>query len=153
MVLDEGFTGIDEEYGQSFSRLGIAEKGCLTLKISVHTPGGHSSAPPKNTGIGIMSRILVEMENNPFEASLEETNPLLTYLECAAEQGSMSTDLVHSIRRKECWSSLAREVGRDKLMSTFLGTTQVRNALPLSSLNIRPSTLSTVESSLMPCPR
>jgi Gly-Xaa carboxypeptidase len=43
MIFDEGFTGVDEDSGTSFARIGIAEKGCFTLKLVVHTAGGHSS--------------------------------------------------------------------------------------------------------------
>lgn len=124
MVFDEGFTGVDDEYSASFARVGIAEKGCLTLQIVVHTPGGHSSAPPPHTGIGIMSRLLVALEDNPSAISLQAENPLLAYLECAAEYGVMNKELKSMVRDQTCWDALALEVKKDKLLSTFLGTTQ-----------------------------
>lgn len=36
--------------------VGVAEKGSLTLEMSVHTSGGHSSMPPRETCIGILSQ-------------------------------------------------------------------------------------------------
>lgn len=124
MVLDEGFTGVDQEYSASFARLGIAEKGCLTLQLVVKTPGGHSSAPPARTGIGIMSRLLVALEDNPAVLSLTAENPLLGYLECAAEHGEMDRDLRSLVRDQYCWDELKDVMKGDKLLSTFLGTTQ-----------------------------
>jgi Gly-Xaa carboxypeptidase len=122
--VDEGFTGVDIEYDTSFARVGVAEKGCLTITLSVLTEGGHSSRPPKHTGVGIMSRLLVELENHPSAPRLAAGNPLLSYLECAAEHGNMDDRLRGMVRREECWPLLAEEVGQDRILSTFLKTTQ-----------------------------
>ncbi|WVF65616.1 hypothetical protein IAT40_000346 [Kwoniella sp. CBS 6097] len=124
IIIDEGFTGVDEEYGTTFARLGRAEKGCLTVTISISAPGGHSSRPPKNTAVGVMSRLLVEMENNPTGPKLTEGNPLLTYLECAAEHGTMDRDFRAMIRTEKCWPVLAQRLGQDRILQTFLQTTQ-----------------------------
>ena len=125
IIVDEGFTGVDVEYGSSFARVGVAEKGCFSVTLSVLTEGGHSSRPPAHTGVGIMSRLLVEMENNPNLPRLRPGNPLLTYLECAAQYGEdMDPDLKAKVRLEECWPALADEFGRDRIMQTFLKTTQ-----------------------------
>jgi len=42
--------------------IGIAEKGYLSLELSVETAGGHSSIPPTDTAIGIISRALLRLE-------------------------------------------------------------------------------------------
>ncbi|GFZ44246.1 hypothetical protein JCM24511_01968 [Saitozyma sp. JCM 24511] len=137
-VFDEGFTGVDEDFGRTFARVGIAEKGCLTLELSVHTPGGHSSAPPSHTGIGIMSRLLVELENNPFLPAIDERNPLLTYLECAAEHGDMDDDMKARVRQRQCWPLLADKLNQDKAYMPFLRTTQavdmVRGGIKFNAL-------------------
>jgi len=124
IIVDEGFTGVDDEYGTTFARVGVAEKGCLTVTLSVHTEGGHSSRPPAHTGVGIMSRLLVEMENNPNLPRFKDGNPLLTYLECAAEYGDMPPELKDRVRHEECWPALAEEFGHDRILQTFLKTTQ-----------------------------
>ena len=41
-------------------RIGVAEKGYITVELSVHTSGGHSSMPPPETSIGIMSKAVVK---------------------------------------------------------------------------------------------
>jgi Gly-Xaa carboxypeptidase len=125
MVLDEGFTGIDIDHGKSFARLGLAEKGCLTVKLQIATPGGHSSSPPPHTGIGIMSEIVVAMEANPAKMNLVNGNPLLGYLECLAEYGNINEDMRRDIRDSSRWPDLAERLSHDKKLKPFLGTTQV----------------------------
>lgn len=49
-IIDEGFSGIDEQYGTRVAALGMAEKGSVSVNIKVDTPGGHSSVPPVHTG-------------------------------------------------------------------------------------------------------
>lgn len=46
--------------------IGVAEKGYLSLELSVKTEGGHSSIPPQHTAVGILSQAIVDLENNPF---------------------------------------------------------------------------------------
>ncbi|GAP08966.1 acetylornithine deacetylase [Bellilinea caldifistulae] len=48
--------------------IGIGEKGYLTLRLRVEQPGGHSSAPPPSTAIGILSRAITAIEDHPFPA-------------------------------------------------------------------------------------
>lgn len=113
------------DHGQSFARLGLAEKGCLTVKLQVATPGGHSSSPPPHTGIGIMSEIVVAMEANPAKMNLVNGNPLLGYLECLAEYGEIEEDMRNDIRDSSRWPALAERLSHDKRLKPFLGTTQV----------------------------
>ncbi len=51
--------------------LGVAEKGYFTVELSVRTAGGHSSRPPDHTGLGILSRAVVRLEENQFAASIQ----------------------------------------------------------------------------------
>jgi carboxypeptidase PM20D1 len=50
--------------------VGTAEKGYLTLELSVEGEGGHSSMPPPKTAIGILSSAIDSLERNPFPARL-----------------------------------------------------------------------------------
>ena len=93
----------------------------------------------------MLSRILVEMENHPQQAKLVDGNPLLTYLECAAEYGTMEESLERRIRSAECWPALADEFGEDRVSATFLKTTQAidiinggvkYNALPENAVSL-----------------
>ncbi len=68
-VLDEGLAiteGLVPGVAPPVALIGVAEKGYLTLELGVETKGGHSSMPPAETAIGIMSRALARVEANPL---------------------------------------------------------------------------------------
>jgi carboxypeptidase PM20D1 len=72
-VLDEGlniFTGVVPDITAPVALIGVAEKGYLSLQLSAETAGGHSSAPPQQTAIGVMSRALQRLDAAPFPARL-----------------------------------------------------------------------------------
>lgn len=49
-LVDEGFTGVSQDYGALVASLGMAEKGSVNVRVKVETLGGHSSVPPVHTG-------------------------------------------------------------------------------------------------------
>jgi carboxypeptidase PM20D1 len=72
-VLDEGMnilSGVIDGISAPVALIGIAEKGYLSLRLTVETPGGHSSIPPADTAIGMVSRALQKLETAPFPANL-----------------------------------------------------------------------------------
>ncbi|KAN0061924.1 hypothetical protein ACQY0O_005919 [Thecaphora frezii] len=86
-ILDEGGLGVGTTQN---GRLDVAlpavgEKGYADVRISVTAEGGHSSVPPDHTAIGILSRILVQLESQPFRPSLSPRNPILIHLICLAD--------------------------------------------------------------------
>jgi len=50
--------------------IGVAEKGYISLELSVKQDGGHSSVPPPNSAIGVLSAALVRLEGNQMPARL-----------------------------------------------------------------------------------
>jgi carboxypeptidase PM20D1 len=73
-LLDEGgavvngvFPGID----RPVAFVAIGEKGYLDIELSVAAGGGHSSAPPSQTAIGILSAALAKLEKAPMPARLD----------------------------------------------------------------------------------
>ncbi len=50
--------------------VGISEKGYCDCQISLDSNGGHSSQPPKHTGLGKMARVICDIENHQFKAKL-----------------------------------------------------------------------------------
>ncbi|KAL8277506.1 hypothetical protein RQP46_010061 [Phenoliferia psychrophenolica] len=129
LILDEGFTGVDSAYGTTFARLGMAEKGAFSLKLDVLTPGGHSSVPARHTGIGILSLLLVELEKNPAKVNLVEGNPVLSYLNCAADHGEVDKAMRTRIRDPKKWEALGEELAEDDTLRAFLGTTQAADLI------------------------
>jgi carboxypeptidase PM20D1 len=70
-VLDEGgglLEGVIPGVSRPVALVGIAEKGYLSLELTVSAIGGHSSLPPKSTATGILSRALVRLEEGVFPA-------------------------------------------------------------------------------------
>lgn len=74
-VLDEGhvitrgiFPGVDNP----IAFIGLSEKGFATLELNVSAEGGHSSMPPTQTAVGILSRAVARVESNPVSASVNE---------------------------------------------------------------------------------
>lgn len=76
-VLDEGgavTVGLNPNVEQEVAVIGVSEKGYVNIKLTVNAAGGHSSAPPDQTALGILSRAIVEVEDNPFPADLANIN-------------------------------------------------------------------------------
>ena len=68
-VLDEGLNilnGIISGITAPVALIGIAEKGYLSLKLSVQAAGGHSSIPPADSAINTLSRALQKLAAAPF---------------------------------------------------------------------------------------
>jgi carboxypeptidase PM20D1 len=87
MVLDEG--GVIGErvlpgISAPLAMVGIAEKGFLSVELSTRTTGGHSSLPPPQSAVGILSAAIARLEASPMPARLE--GPTRQLFERAAPQ-------------------------------------------------------------------
>ena len=74
MVLDEGGVigdGILPGIAGPVALVGIAEKGFVTIELITRVAGGHSSMPPRQTAVGILSAAVSRLEQNPMSARLE----------------------------------------------------------------------------------
>lgn len=74
-VMDEGGIITKEKIPgmqQPVALLGTAEKGYLSLNLTVEKPGGHSSMPEPETAIDILTSALVKLRSQPFEPSFSE---------------------------------------------------------------------------------
>ena len=74
-VLDEGQVvtqGIVPGIDRPVALIGVAEKGYLSLELVVESEGGHSSMPPAQTAVGILSAAIARLESNPFPAAISE---------------------------------------------------------------------------------
>ncbi|HEX2138136.1 MAG TPA: M20 family peptidase [Woeseiaceae bacterium] len=73
-VLDEGGfvgRGLMPGLAAPVALVGIAEKGYLTVELTATEEGGHSSRPPERTAIGMVSRAVARLEENPFPGRLD----------------------------------------------------------------------------------
>lgn len=67
-VLDEGMATITDFPMASgpIALIGIAEKGYATLQIIAPAKGGHSSAPPPETGVETLAKAILAITHHPF---------------------------------------------------------------------------------------
>ncbi|KEQ58937.1 putative vacuolar carboxypeptidase Cps1 [Aureobasidium melanogenum CBS 110374] len=116
MIVDEG-GGMVVEDGVTYAVPEIAEKGFLDIVLTLNTPGGHSSAPPKNTNIGIMSRLIAAMEDHPFNPHIDEHNPFWNYLKCEVENSPKTVEpwLREALEKKEDFADRLIESRGDKV--------------------------------------
>jgi carboxypeptidase PM20D1 len=74
MVLDEGGVigdGVLPGITAPVALVGIAEKGFVTVEVSARVPGGHSSLPPRQGAVGIVSAAIAKLDETPMPARLE----------------------------------------------------------------------------------
>jgi carboxypeptidase PM20D1 len=72
-VLDEGMNVVESiipGIAAPAALIGIAEKGYVSLELTVESAGGHSSTPPPRTTIGILSSAIHRLEASPFPSRL-----------------------------------------------------------------------------------
>ncbi len=84
-VLDEGMVVLEHALPglePPVALIGIAEKGYLSLELKASTKGGHSSMPPNQTSIGLLSEAILKLEKNQCSASFTPpTAQLLDYVQ------------------------------------------------------------------------
>ena len=156
-VLDEGgiiADGMTPGLEPAVAMVGIAEKGFLTLKLSVKVQGGHSSMPPKHTAVGIISQAIVDLEANPFPVNSSHS---MVYFDTIGPHMSYSKRLVFA----NYWlfkPLLEMQLGKAKNTNSMIRTTTAAtmfdsgikdNVLPVSAeavVNFRILPGETVES-------
>lgn len=76
LVLDEGGQ-IDSQHFKSLKKplavIGTSEKGYVSLELSVEIPGGHSSMPPPETALDVLSKALVQVRSQQMPATIPPT--------------------------------------------------------------------------------
>lgn len=73
LVVDEGGAVVENVFPgvkQPCGLIGIAEKGMMDLEYRVVSDGGHASAPPTHTPVGILAQACCKVESNPFKAHI-----------------------------------------------------------------------------------
>ncbi len=68
MVVDEGGAVVENVFPgvkRACAVVGTAEKGMMNVSFEVNGQGGHASAPPRHTAVGMLSNACVQLENHP----------------------------------------------------------------------------------------
>lgn len=99
------------------SRLSIRQVRLLTILVPVQL----TSHP-----VGILSRLLVELEANPFEPSLTAESPYLKYLTCLTDYApDVPNAFKRSVAHPRKWKALAKRLAGESAQNrAFLATTQ-----------------------------
>lgn len=74
-VVDEGGAlaeGMMPGLSRPMALVGIAEKGYLSLELAVQVEGGHSSMPPRETAVGILSAAVRRLELNQMPRGIRD---------------------------------------------------------------------------------
>jgi carboxypeptidase PM20D1 len=90
-VLDEGMATITDfpMAKTPVALIGIAEKGYATLKVVAPAEGGHSSAPPKETGVETLAKAILAITHHPFPLKFE--GPSADMVRAVAPHASWTT--------------------------------------------------------------
>ena len=73
IILEEALDGLDKP----LAMIGITEKGYTTLTITaLLKEGGHSSMPPAETAVGVLSKAIVSLQENPFPMKINGATAL-----------------------------------------------------------------------------
>jgi len=72
-VLDEGLAVVADFplLGRPVALVGIAEKGYATLRVTAQATGGHSSAPPAETGVETLAKAVLAITAQAFPLRFE----------------------------------------------------------------------------------
>jgi len=157
-VLDEGLAiteGIVPGAPKPVALIGIAEKGFLTLELSVESVGGHSSAPPPHTTIGILSQAITKLESHQLPSSISGAAGEM--LEALGPEMSWTNKMVMAnlwLFRPVLLSQLQKTPPGNSLVRTTTAVTMIQggvkeNVLPASAkatANFRIKPGETVES-------
>ncbi|MBQ8177658.1 MAG: M20/M25/M40 family metallo-hydrolase [Clostridia bacterium] len=161
LVVDEGGAVVEKVFPGVKDRvavIGIAEKGMLNLAYTVKSKGGHASAPPARTPIGILSKACCKLEAKPFKANF--TAPALALFDTLGRRSTFVYRLIFA--NMWLFKPVLALIGKmgggeiNALMRTTCAFTQMkgsngRNVLPAQAemlSNFRIMTGETIESTV-----
>ena len=161
LVLDEGgavVQGVFPGVKEPCALIGIAEKGMINAQYTVHSAGGHASAPPVKTPIGTLAKACRRILAKPFK--LHITKPVAEMFDTLGRRSSFLYKVIFANLWCFQWvlDLICRTGGGDMnaLLRTTSAFTQMegsnaRNVIPPVArlvANMRLNPADTVESAL-----
>jgi carboxypeptidase PM20D1 len=92
-VLDEGLAVVTDLplLDRPAALIGVAEKGYATLRVTAPAAGGHSSAPPRETGVETLAKGVLAITERPFPLAFQ--GPSAAMIRALAPYGSKALRL------------------------------------------------------------
>jgi Gly-Xaa carboxypeptidase len=121
IILDEGGFGsqpLDDE--TVYVHPAVTEKGHINIFFELHAKGGHSSVPLPHTGIGIISEIVVALENNPYEPVITKNSPIHKRLICQARYSPNTQPKIEALLKNNDFDQLAVEFAKTSPLNRFV---------------------------------
>ncbi|KAI0193474.1 hypothetical protein F4808DRAFT_359176 [Astrocystis sublimbata] len=106
VILDQGGGGLRSVGETLYALPAVYEKGYLDVWFDLTVLGGHSSTPPPNTAIGIMSEIVTALESNSYKPKIDWNSPVHQGLVCLARYSPDALpELTHMVRHGDLQSA------------------------------------------------
>ena len=133
IVLDEGFFVIKDSplTGKPFGFIGVSEKGYVTLRITAHAEGGHSSTPPPDSANVRLARAIVALEEHQMKADFTKPPVSDLFRAAAADMG-----FVNRMALANMWlfggmveSQMSAEGGANAMIRTTTAPTMLEGSV------------------------
>jgi len=95
LVLDEGGAVVENIFPgvkKPTALIGTAEKGMLNVSLSVSGMGGHASAPPVRSPVGVLARAVTRIEEDPLPAHICE--PVMNMFDTLGRHSTFAFKLI-----------------------------------------------------------
>jgi carboxypeptidase PM20D1 len=122
-VLDEGMAALERHplTGGPAAMIGISERGSGTMRITAVGQPGHSSMPPPETAVSLVSEAVVRVHDMPIDRSLEG-GPALAMMRALAPELSLTNRM--AVANEWLFAPLLRQrMAGDPPAQALLGTT------------------------------
>ncbi|MEZ5960977.1 MAG: M20/M25/M40 family metallo-hydrolase [Hyphomonadaceae bacterium] len=122
-VLDEGMAALERHplTGGPAAMIGISERGSGTMRVRAVGQPGHSSMPPPETAVSLVSEAVVRIHDMPIDRSLEG-GPALAMMRALAPELSLTNRM--AVSNEWLFAPLLRQrMAGDPAAQALLGTT------------------------------
>ncbi|XP_059530965.1 N-fatty-acyl-amino acid synthase/hydrolase PM20D1 [Myotis daubentonii] len=123
-IVDEGsfiLDGFIPSLKTPFAMVSVSEKGSLDLMLEVNMTPGHSSAPPKETSIGILAAAVSRLEQTPMP-NMFGSGPLKMTLQQLANEFSFPANVIFN-NLWLFWPLVSRLMEREDITNALVRTT------------------------------